>query len=182
MTLPWEHFVNPFEQTEDSDFNITKTTNASWLEVSFVSYWHAVKMFPFKSCWSTFDTDGCLPVGMWYEWLSCLFVFFVLFWSIVTKSNLGKFYFILQPIIKESQDRNSKQDLRQPSWRNATVLLTLFYIYRGPPAKGWRYPQWAGPSTSVINQENAPQVCLQPSVVGDSFSWGSLFSDDSSLS
>lgn len=157
MTLLWEHFVNPFEQTEDSDFNITKTTNVSWLEVSFVSYWHVVKMFPSKRCWSIFDTNGCLPVGMWYEWLSCFFVFCVFFYcceKCYDQKQLGKGFISscnLQSIIKKSRDRNSKQDLRQLQWRNATDWLAQFvlYIYRGPPAKGWCYPQWAGPSTSI---------------------------------
>ena len=35
----------------------------------------------------------------------------------------------------------------------------------GPPAKGWPHPQWAGPSPSITNYENALEACLQPDLI-----------------
>lgn len=185
MTLLWEHFVNPFEQTEDSDFNITKTTNVSWLEVSFVSYWHVVKMFPSKRCWSTFDTNGCLPVGMWCEWLSCFFVFFfLLLWEVLwPKTTWKRFYFILQLTVhhKEKSGQELKAGPKAAAVEECYWLacsVCSLYIQRAT-CEGMVLPTVGG--SFHINQENAPEGCLQASVVGDSFSWGSLFSDNSSL-
>lgn len=53
------------------------------------------------------------------------------------------------------------------------------FLYNSGPAQGQYCPQWTGPShinISIINQENAPQTCLQHFL-----SWDSLFTGDSRL-
>lgn len=113
--------------------------------------------------------------------------FFVLFFSYCCEKyhdqkQFGKVLFHLAVHHKGKSGQELKAGPKAAIMEECYCLAQfVLCIYRGPPAKGWRYPQWAGPSVSIINQENAPQVCLQPSVVGDSFSWSSLFSDDSSL-
>lgn len=85
-------------------------------------------------------------------------------------------------IIQGSQDRNTRQELRQMPWRNVAYWLApcgllLFshiiqdYLLRhGTAHSGW------GPHTSIVNQGNAQRTCLQASLM-EAFSQDSLFPD-----
>lgn len=64
---------------------------------------------------------------------------------------------------------NSGRDLKAGTesltLENVAVLLPLacsacFLILSRTTCEGWYYPQWAGPSHRIINQENAPDLPL----------------------
>lgn len=40
------------------------------------------------------------------------------------------------------------------------ILLSMAHS-PGPLAQGWLCPQWAGPTISIINQEDAPRHALR---------------------
>lgn len=74
----------------------------------------------------------------------------------------------LQSIADGSQGRNWSRD-------HGEMLLTeLFSLF--PKATQYQLPRGSithyglGPSTSIVNQENAPQACLQVGGMGDIFS------------
>lgn len=54
------------------------------------------------------------------------------------------------------------------------LAQSVFLYSQAPPAQGWHYPRWAGHSTSITNQENAPQICLQAICHRHLLNWGSL--------
>lgn len=70
-----------------------------------------------------------------------------------------------QPIIEESQGRNSRLELKQQLWRNAAHRLlpvACLVCFLGPQAPVTDSASWRPVlPTSVIHQESAPQTCLK---------------------
>lgn len=73
--------------------------------------------------------------------------------------------------MEETRGRKSRQEPEARNWSRGlgdmvTVgfLLGLMVSYSIPPrtiCPGWSHSEWAGPHTSIINQEKAPQTCPQ---------------------
>jgi hypothetical protein len=72
----------------------------------------------------------------------------------MAKNNLGRKEFIsyctVESIIKGSQGRNSRQELKQRPGRNTAYWLAFqvqvqqpFLYLPGPPAQEWHSPEWA---------------------------------------
>ena len=63
-------------------------------------------------------------------------------------------------------------------------LARLALLYNpGPPAQGWYHSQWAGPLTSMVNQEKAPTDLPTGQSDGGTtfFNGSSLFPDASGI-
>jgi hypothetical protein len=80
--------------------------------------------------------------------------------------GLVKIYSTSQSIIKESQSRNLEAGaeaqvmvecylLPSSSW----LAQPHFLYHPGLSAPGWYYLSELAPPTSIINQENVPQIC-----------------------
>lgn len=83
-----------------------------------------------------------------------------------------------QCILKGAQDKHPRQELKQKepmtntaySWLAQPNSLNNPYY---PPR--WHHPQWAGPSQSLINKENASKACPRPICWRQFLNWGDSF-------
>lgn len=90
--------------------------------------------------------------------------------------------------MEETRGRKSRQEPEARNWSRGlgdmvTVgfLLGLMVSYSIPPrtiCPGWSHSEWAGPHTSIINQEKAPHKSIWWRHL---LSWGSLLWDDPNL-
>lgn len=57
------------------------------------------------------------------------------------------------------------ETLKEHCWRGllSKVSSACFFLHPRTVCLGWHYPMWAGPPTSVINQENAHRYGQRPS-------------------